>query len=955
MKTFFKILAVIFTVLVLAAFILPYVFKGKIIELAKTEINNQLNARIDFSEMDFGLVRSFPDFRLTVTNFSIVGKEPAFQNDTLVLIPEIKVVFSLIDVLKGDYVVKKINLNAPRFNVHVLPDGRANYDIVAESGTPTDVEVTAPADQSEGLKIALRQFSIVNGNLTYRDETMNLLVQASGFNHNLSGDLTADRTVLYTQTAIDDLLVSMDQVNFLNHVALNYQANLDADLANSIYTFRKNELMVNQLKLNFEGSVSMLNDGINLVLTYKTPSTHFKDLLSLVPEVFLKEIQGFETTGTFSLNGMVKGVYAEEKYPAFSLNLQVNDATAKYPDLPGAISGIKIKAAVENPGGELDNTVIDVSQFHLDLGKNPLDVRLKLSTPISDPDIAAEIKARMDLATLKNYYPIDSAERLSGVVVADINLKGKLSAIEQEKYEEFLAMGSVVLQNMEYNTPELKNPVVISMAQLNFSPRYIDLVSFDLKTGGSDLKANGKLTNYLAWYLKNETLDGTLAVSSNYFNMDDLMDSSDQTDTTAVTTPVENPPAATVESDSAPTVPSNINFVLGCNMKQLVYDNLDMTNVSGKLMLKNGQVNLNNLRMMVAGGSMQVDGSYATPKLPNAEASLVLKLNNLDIPTAYQQFAFFRQYLPLAGKATGKFNASLDFNTGLNPDLLPVYQTLNGKGWISSNQVRVQNLNTLEEAARLLNYKEFSNLTLEKVLVEFKFVDGKLIVDPFDLKYKGIKGTLSGWTALDSQIGYTMKVEVPRKELGTDVNKLLDNLVGEVNKLGANFSVAETIPFELSITGTLDNPVVSAKPGSGKGKDTTKEIINKELENQKEALGAEAKKIIEEADRQAKQLMTEAENQARELRKNAVAAKERLLAEAKKQGNQLVAEGKKNGVLGEMAAKKAATALEQEAENQGNNLISEAGKQADNLINTAKISSEKLKTEAQRKADALTK
>jgi len=958
MKTFFKILAVILVILALLVVILPYAFKGKIIELAKQEINNQVVARVDFQEMDFGLVRSFPDFRLTITNLSVVG-QGEFEGDTLASIPEIKVVFNLIDVLKGNFEVNKIALIQPKLLVWTKADGKANYDIALPETAGEQTTATADSGE-EDISIRLKKFSIVDGSLTYRDDEMQLLVNIAGLNHTLSGDLSASRTTLFTQTSVADMVVIMEETTYLNHAAIRYQANLDADLANSIYTFGKNELTVNNLKLNFDGSVSMFTEGINLVLTYNAPSTNFKELLSLIPASYLKDYQGLETTGSFKLNGAVKGLYTDESYPAFSLNLEVQNATVKYPDLPGKITDIQVNTSITSPGGTLDATVVDIQKMHMELGKNPIDVQLKLITPISDPNLDCTIKGRMDLATVKDYYPMDSTDQMKGTIVADITLKGKLSSIEKEAYDQFLAMGSIVVQNMEYSSSALKNPVEITQAQCNFSPQYIDLVSFSMKTGQSDMQANGKITDYLAWYLKNETLNGTLMVKSDYFNMDDIMDTSDSTDEMADTTPSGEPADQVAQADTSavvPQVPANIRFVMGSTFKQLIYDSLDMTNVSGKLIIADKAIQLNDLRMQVSGGTMQVNGSYTTPSPKMAESSLNMKLNNLDIPTAYKQFAMFRTYLPLAKKATGKCNASLDFTTALDAQLMPIYPTLNGTGWMSSNQIRIENLNTLEKAAQLLHYDQLSNLTLEKVLVEFKFVEGKLIVDPFDIKSQGMKATIQGWTALDGTIGYNMQTEIPRAKLGSDANQLIDNLVGEANKLGANFSVSDNLPFNLTIGGTMDNPTVSMAPGTGSGtatpKETVKEVVNQEIDKVKEEVSEKAKQLIEDADARAKQLIADAEKQADDLRKSAQKAKQDLKAEAKKQGDQLIAEGKKNGALGEMAAKKAAAKLDEEAENQGNKLIGEADNQANDIMNKAKITATKIREDAQKEADKL--
>ncbi|MDP2721802.1 MAG: AsmA-like C-terminal region-containing protein [Bacteroidales bacterium] len=957
MKTFFKILAVIIVILLLAIILLPYVFKGKIIELAKQEINKQVTAQVDFTDIDFTLIRSFPNFSLTIDNMSVVGKGD-FQGDTLAFISGTYLSFNMMDVFGGNYEVSKISLNRPRIFVWVKPDGKANYDIAVP--TESTENTSTETEETDNFSIHLNMFAIVDGRLTYRDDETQMRVEMTGINHTLHGDLGAARTTLFTQTSCSALTVGYEGTNYLNSVALRYQANLDADLENSIYTFGKNELVINNLKLNFDGSVSMPEEGINMVLTYNAPSTEFKELLSLIPSVYLKDYQGLEATGKFSLNGAVNGLYTENRYPSFSLNLEVQNATLKYPELPRKITNIGLKTAIKSPGGDLDQVVVDVQSMHLEMGKNPVDIKLKLATPISDPNIDCNLKGSLDLSTVKDYYPIDSTDLLNGYMMADITLKGKLSSIENQQYDQFLAMGSMVMKGIEYASPNFKNPVTISQVQLNFSPQYIDLVTFDLKTGKSDLQASGKLENYLAYYLKDETLKGNMNVKSSYFNLDDVMDTTTpEPDEIGASTP-ETGTLATVDTSAlVPEIPGNIHFLLITNFEQLIYDKLDMRQVTGRLLMADKKLQLQNLSMNISGGEMIVSGDYSTTTPKTALSTLKLNLNNLDIPTAFKQFAFFRTYLPLAEKATGKCSAILDFTTALDAGLMPIYPTLNGKGWMSANNLKVTGMNTLVKAAELLHYEELANLTLEKVLVEFKFVDGKLIVDPFDLKYQGVKGTLQGWTALDGKIGYDMLVEIPRKKLGSDANQLLDNLVGEANKLGANFSIADNIPFALVIGGTLENPTVSVRPGKGSSKETVKEtvkeVINQEIDKQKENLKAEAQKLIEDADKQASKIIAEAEKQAAALRQNAVQAKSKLMDEAKKQSDKLIAEGKKNGMLGEMAARKASATVMSEAEKQAQNGIHEANKQADAIVNTAKASAVKIKADARKKADEMRK
>lgn len=60
MKKVLKITGITLLVLLLVLFTLPFLFKGKIISLVKSEINKTINARVDFSDIDISLIRRFP-------------------------------------------------------------------------------------------------------------------------------------------------------------------------------------------------------------------------------------------------------------------------------------------------------------------------------------------------------------------------------------------------------------------------------------------------------------------------------------------------------------------------------------------------------------------------------------------------------------------------------------------------------------------------------------------------------------------------------------------------------------------------------------------------------------------------------------------------------------------------------------------------------------------------------
>ena len=950
MKTLLKVIGVIILVILVLAFVLPMVFKSKMKEAAMQEMNKSIDAKVDFTDFDLTLFRNFPNFTMTIEGLSIVGKAE-FENDTLANIKSFGVVIDLFSVLKGNSIeIERILINEPDIHVKVLKDGRVNYDIAVEDAS----EQTESQDESGDaslVNLKMKKFEILNGSVDYDDASMGFSLEIVGLNHSLKGDFSADKTTLQSKTNIQSLSVVYDGVEYLNKVVVDYKAGIEADLKNEIYTLQKNDLVVNRLNLKFDGSVSFIQDDINLVLTFNAPKNEFKNLLSLVPAVYSKDFESIETSGKFSLYGHVKGIYNESSLPAFTAQLLVDDAMFKYPGLPKAVTDVYINTNVSNTGGDADKTVVDISRVLMKLGDNPVDMSMLIKTPVSDPDIAAKIKGSLDLGTVKDFYPLEKGEKLKGSVVADITLGGKMSAIENEDYDEFIAIGSLLLKGLEYESPAMGETMEIGIAQLNFSPQYLDLVSFKSKIGKNDFNAKGKIRNYLNYAFKDDVLKGNLNTSSDYFNISALMPE-DETEAAASQSPNDTTTLSVIE------IPEHIEFTMQSSFNKLIYDDLEMDHVNGHVEIKEQTVSLRSFSMNLLDGEMNVKGKYSTKTPETPEVDFDLNMKDLDIQKSYQAFNLMKTYFPLAAKTSGTFSSKMNFQANLDKEMMPDYKTMTGGGQLSTSKISVNGLNTLQKLADLIKVDQLKNLEINKILLEFEFVDGKIITKPFDFKTGEISAKLGGWTAFDQTIDYAMNMEIPRSAIGVDANSAVNSILEKANIDGESF---KSIPLTVSIGGTLSDPKLKTgfNDTGKKIKEEVKEIVKEEIEKKKEELSMEAqeqaKKIIEDADKKSKQLIAEAEKQAANIRNEAKRGAKQIREEAEKQAKNLESEGKKNGMLAEIAAKKAAKKVRAEGDKKANNLTSEADKQATSVVDNAKKQAAQIKKKAREEADSILK
>src|ERR1051325_4353030 len=122
---------ILITVAVVAILVLgfliaaPFIFKGKLIAIAKRELNNQLNAKVDFKDVGISIFRDFPNLTLCLEKLSIVNNAP-FEGDTLASIDAFSASVNIMSLIKGGAIdVRGIFIDKPKANIKVLKDGTA--------------------------------------------------------------------------------------------------------------------------------------------------------------------------------------------------------------------------------------------------------------------------------------------------------------------------------------------------------------------------------------------------------------------------------------------------------------------------------------------------------------------------------------------------------------------------------------------------------------------------------------------------------------------------------------------------------------------------------------------------------------------------------------------------------------------------------------------------------------
>lgn len=880
MKKTFKIIGIVVVVLLGVLITLPWLFKDKITDIVKEEAGKSLEAKIDFGDFGVSLIRNFPNFSLSLEDLTISGKGK-FENDTLLKVEKIALTLDLMSVIKGEqYSVKRIAIDKPQVHLKVLTDSSANWNI-----TKADTATKQESDPASSFKVALNDFSINGATIVFDDKSAKTYAEIIDLNFKLHGDLTSEKTTLNISTSIASLIADYGGVRYLNNANATFEAGIEADMINNLFTFTNNRLTVNQLAVEFEGWLKMLPDAFAMDMKFEAPDTEFKSVLSMVPAIYAKQFADIKTSGKFSLTGFAKGEYRENHLPEFDIDFEVSDGTFQYPALPAPVNNIAIKTTVVNPGGSADNTVVDISRFHIDIVGNPIDLGLKISTPVSDPDLTARASGRLDLSSIEKIYPIE--QKLNGIITADMGLSGKMSALSEKNYNAFKAHGTLQVEKLATAVSQLNNDFKINNLIFKFAPEFLELSQMDASLGKSDFKAQGKITSYLEYLFKNGILEGNLNLQSDYLLVDELMPASSEAADTATT------------ASQPPVLPERIHFTASAALKKVVYDKMQIDNLQGKLTLNNQRLTLENLNMAAFGGTLKTNGYFSTPTNNPMEMKLDADMQNISLQALANAVSTVDSLAPVLKKIEGLTSMTMSFKTNLKGDMTPELKSITSSGNLKTSQLKASGIEVLNKASELLKMENLKTLKINPTNLSYLVQDGKLLVKPFDLKVDQFTGTLAGTTDLETQgLDYVLNLQIPRSTFGAAANSVVDGLVAEINKKGIAYEPGKNVAVDLLIGGHAKKPNVTMKLGKSSGGGSVasdlKAKAEEEFNKKKQEVEAQAKAEIEKqkaaAEDRLKQeqekLKQEAEKKKKELelkaKKEADSLKKKLEQEAKK-------------------------------------------------------------------------
>ncbi|MBC8048384.1 MAG: AsmA family protein, partial [Fimbriimonadaceae bacterium] len=467
-----------------SAILIPLLFEGQVKKIFLKEINKNLATEIvvDEDDIELSILKNFPEATVVFRNVAIResiknSKENFLHSDAISLL------FNVRDILKGNYVIKKIIVQDADIRLLTDAQGNINYKFWKENESE---------DSSGDLSVVLEEVKCENINFIYADKKNRQDISMLIKDVTMHGNFTADTYTLKTEGDILSHGIEIRNTKYLIEKELKINTALDVNNVTDTYTFKKGVITVNKNIFEIEGSITDATE-LALDLEVKSSKADVEALMLLLPGNYASALKNIESKGKITFQSVIEGTYTKQKNPAVTIDFNIDDGTIYHKDFGGRLTDVNCSGTYSNGEKHAAQTSsLKINNLSAKYGKEPVSFKLiynNFTNPFIDLQLNGNIPASILIASVAEN--ITDAE---GYIAFDnVSVKGQIKNFRSDLATEPV-QGNFSFHDVActINKEKIK---INGTAQLENAEMILD--NFKAEFFGSVLQASITLNNWL--------------------------------------------------------------------------------------------------------------------------------------------------------------------------------------------------------------------------------------------------------------------------------------------------------------------------------------------------------------------------------------------------------------------------------------------------------------------------
>lgn len=745
LKKYLKIGGIVFgsilILLVVITLILNFLFKNQLIDLVISQLNKQIDTRINIAKVDLSLWKSFPNISV---QFDQVYAQSSNrfrtanhlrQSDTLLMADKIFFEFNVLKLINHQYELKRVYFKNGYIKLKVNNNGLTNYDIIKSSGSKSE----------NTIDLKLNDIVFVDTRVEYTNVSDSLKFCGIADKLQLKGDFTKGKIDLNIYSKFYFNYLDICKYSYISNKNVYFNANLSIN--ESKYKISCPSLRFEKLDINANGE---FETGKNGFINLRVFGKHFdlSDLVANLPEFISKDLVNYRFKGKTNAELSIHGKTGKPKNMLLDIKFDLTNGSILHP-----ASGIKLKnlylkgSYFERFDDTLQTSQIKLDNVSLILGSGKIAGKATAER-FYKPKIHLEANYSLNLNELKQFLSLDTLEVFSGTMEGNISAFGTLnlkrSSLKISDINGLVCNGQVnfkdaaiKIKNNDYFLNRINGNVSVDK---NLTFNNITVYLHD-----NDFLINGSLLDWTD-YLGNSTNDVTLKADvtsrnldlSKYFASDEKKASSGYS--------------------RELLFPVHLNLDVKLNINKFKLNRFNAKWATGFLSYKPKMFILRSLTFETLDGRVTGNGAI----LQDIDKNFIVKgqvdVSKVDIKQMFYTFNNFSQNVlrdnHLKGRVSGKIGIAAVWNNAfyLNKDKLLVDAD------ITVENGELIHFEPMYSLSRFIALDELKNIKFSTLKNHIYIKDKQIIIPQMDVHSSAFDISASGTHLFDNHYNYKIKV-----------------------------------------------------------------------------------------------------------------------------------------------------------------------------------------------------
>jgi hypothetical protein len=334
----------------------------------------------------------------------------------------------------------------------------------------------------------------------------------------------------------------------------------------------------------------------------------------------------------------------------------------------------------------------------------------------------------------------------------DIKIKGSEKQNETDFLLKYLASGDMNVQGFKAKIKDVDEKIEIPSIKFNFTPNDYHIQEGKIILGNSDFALNGDIYNLRKFLKDKDTLNANLTFSSNVIEINELLMlySKMGLETEESASQPEQP----VQSSTTFLVPTKLNVTFIPNIKEIKIGKESIYDFKGRLVIKNGQMALDNIDMRTPEARLNFTALYRSPRKNNLFTAVNLHLVDININALLNTLPDIDSLMPMLRSFAGKADFHFSVQTNLDSNYNIKFSTLTGAAAIQGKDLVVMDGETFSMLAKYLMFKKKTQNKIDSLYAVFTIYKNEIDLYPILVSMDKYQVVLGGRHNLDMSFDY---------------------------------------------------------------------------------------------------------------------------------------------------------------------------------------------------------